>query len=505
MINTFFKFSFCGFKRQSRRGICFAVMSVLCCMYMFAGDGLLTGTLNRVVVLARFNGDPEFDQPKTYYENFFNGSEDNTVRSYFRAVSNGKLDVNSVIFPKMMQPENSIELKYCFFCYDSNWSRDYASCKGADISTLSDISVGFVVRELASKIESYVDEAMLDKDNDGYVDDFVIVLRGNGRGKDKGVHSPQIGEISERFTNTNGEIRLKGKTIKSYTIVYERNSFDTHCRFLLNRLGFPNLYPIRTLYPRPVGMWDPMDGPELTYPLVYNRFSCSNGTWVDAIPVVEGGKIYTLNSSDKNSNTAYKVNTGDPNEFFVLEYRNNTSPYNTRLPESGMLIYRVNELQSGSVGPIPRFYVFRKDGTITDPGKLNAAIFSNNNGRNKFSSETNPYPFSGTGEPADLVVSNIQIQGETLTFNVDNVPNSVDLIRSDRSDAYPNPTKGIVNITGDWEKATLTSLSGIQLFSLTLSVSETTNTIDLSGYPEGMYFLELNKNNEYKRIKIMLY
>lgn len=178
-----------------------------------------TDERNRIVVLARFQNDPDFEEPQSYYEEFFNGPGEMSVQSYFKALSNGKLKINSSIFP-MNEPtssEHSYELKYCFYCYDSDWSKSFPECKGKDISAgLADVSIGFIIRELAEKITSQVDGNLYDRDADGYIDDFVMVFRGGSRGTDKGVHSPQNGELSERFINANGDIELGGKKIKKY-------------------------------------------------------------------------------------------------------------------------------------------------------------------------------------------------------------------------------------------------------------------------------------------------
>lgn len=473
---------------------------------MQAGNELLTGDLNRVVVMARFNGDPDFDESKSYYDEFFNGQGERSVKSYFSAISNQKLNVNSLIFPKAAQ-DKSYELKYCFFCYESDWSKDFPACKGKDISSLADISVGFVIKELAAQVEPEMDEAAIDKDNDGYVDQFVVVLRGNSRGKDQGIHTPHNGEISERFTTTNGEITLKGKKIKRYTIVYERTSLDTQCRFLLNEMGFPNLYRNRTLYARPVGVWDPMDGPELTYPLVYNRLKYSNNAWVESIPAVESYKTYVLNSSDKVGNTAYRIGSDSPGEFFVVEYRNNTSAYNRHLPEPGMLVYRVNENGSGSTDQIPEFYLFRKDGTLTVPGDLLAAPFSDGNGRSAFNATTNPRPFSGNGESVNLSLSNIRITGETLSFDTEAVPaTGLQTAGSEvATTVYPNPSRGVVNMTGNWNRAVVYNLYGAPVFDGMLVADAQVNTIDLQHLTKGVYILELRKGESVKREKITLY
>jgi len=469
-----------------------------------AQTGLLTGDFNRVVVLARFNGDPEFDHPKAWYDNFFNGP-DQSVKSYFNAISNGKINVSSLICPGVSSTSDSYELKYSFYCYDTNWSKDFPVCKGKDISSLPDISIGFIIKDLVSKIGTDIDPGItIDKDNDGVVDNFIIVLRGSGRGLNQGIYSPQNGVVSDRFTTANGLITFNGKTVKNYTIVYERNSLATNCRLLLNSLGFPNLYRTRSVYPRTVGVWDPMDGPELSYPLVYNRWKYSNGQWVETIPTIDKAGTYTLNSSDKNVNNAYRINCTDPNEFYILEFRDKSNVIDSNLPESGLIVYRVNSLQKGSVNEVPEFYVFRKNGSLTVPGDIQSAAFSDGNGRNSFNSTTDPAPFISTGMIQDLSLSDISITGQTLTFKVDNLPTSATVVSADEMTIYPNPTSGIIYIKGDFEQVTLYDITGKRLSDKTLSL-ESTKTIDISDREAGIYILELKKGTEIHRVKIIRY
>ena len=471
---------------------------------LIAQSGLLTGDLNRVVVLARFNGDPEFDQSRSYYDTYYNGA-DLSLKSYFNAISNGKLNVNSILFPTESSTSNSFELKYCFFCYDSDWSKNFPTCKGKDISSLTDVSIGFIIKDLVSKIGTDLDPGInIDKDNDGIVDNFVILLRGSGRGLNQGIYTPQNGVISDRFTNTNGLITLNGKIVKNYTIVYERNSLSTNCRFLLNYLGFPCLYRMNSSYPRPVGAWDPMDGPELSYPLVYNRWKYSAGQWVDSIPTIDKAGTYTLNSSAKETNNAYRINSSDPNEFFILEFRDNSKGYDSNLPESGLIVYRVNNLQTGSVNEIPEYYVFRTDGTVTIAGDLQSAAFSNLNGRVSLNETSNPAPFLSTGVSQDISISGITIVGQTLTFNVDNFPTSTNTIKTDDLKIYPNPTSGLIHVSGNYEKLTLFDITGKRLFEKVMTV-DTQESIDISNRNRGVYILELKNGQETKKVKIIRY
>ncbi len=470
------------------------------CSNISAQSDLLSGDLNRVVVLARFNGDPEFDMTKADYNDFLNGTE-SSLKSYFNSISNGLLNVNSVILPQLSSPSNSFELKYCFFCYESDWAKDFPQCKGSDISSLTDISIGFIIKELVGKIGNTLDNNInIDKDNDGIVDNFVVVLRGTGRGANQGAHTPQNGTISDRFTTTNGAITLNGKIVKNFTIVYERNSLATHCRFLMNQLGFPYLYRPRTLYPRPVGIWDPMDGPELVNPLVYNRWKYSTAKWIEEIPIITEAGTYTLNSSNKATNNAYRINSTNPEEFFILEFRDNSHGYDKSLPESGLLVYRVNSLQTGSINEIPEFYIFRKNGTLTNSGDLTLAAFSNLNERNSFNQSSNPIPFSSTGDSQDISISNIQITGETLSFNVDNLPPTATKdLYSNKMLVFPNPTSGIIHIADNFESAVLSDIMGKQLFR-TISPNA---TINLTNCDNGIYILKLKKGNRTINLKIV--
>lgn len=66
-----------------------------------------TDERNRIVVLARFQNDPDFEEPQSYYEEFFNGPGEMSVQSYFKALSNGKLKMNYYPIPQSELQKNS--------------------------------------------------------------------------------------------------------------------------------------------------------------------------------------------------------------------------------------------------------------------------------------------------------------------------------------------------------------------------------------------------------------
>ena len=456
------------------------------------GIALLTGELNRLVVMARFADGLSFEHDREYYEAFFNGSDEASFQSYVKAISNNRLTVNSDIYP--ISGEEPYALKYCFYCYDSSTAKDFPSCKGTDISAgYTDVSIGFVLNELIEKMGD-IDVSSYDKDNDGYIDDFVILLSGNGVGKNKGIQSAHVGVVSDRFISVHGEPTIGDKKIGQYTVLYERNSIDTHCRFFLEHHGFPYLYRSSDFLPRPVGQWDVMDGPLLTYPLVYTRWKYSQGAWVDDIPLLQPNGSYMLNSSDKSSGIAYKIATANPHEYFVMEYRNNRMPYNRHLPSSGLLIYRVNDTITGSLTDVPEIYVFRKDGTIDMTGDLSAAALSSVSVSPVFNESTNPYPFMADGKSVDISLFDIEEQADgTLAFRTGEFASTKRVTIDDAWSVYPNPATDYFCVSGEWTYLRLWTTDGRAV--LNSRRWDEITTIDVGSLPKGIYLLELIRDS----------
>ncbi|GHV09867.1 hypothetical protein FACS1894162_1530 [Bacteroidia bacterium] len=438
---------------------------LLCCLggiSSYAQPNLYSGTQNRIVVFARFNGDPDVDTPQSQFEAMFN-AEEGSLKSYFKAISNDKLTVQSLLYPQNTG-SRSFELKYCYYCYDNTWKGNYPNCKGSDITSLFDINIGFIIQDLASKLEvseSLPDASALDSDNDGCVDNFVIVFRGAGRGLGRGIYTPQTGSITSSFTSANGEIQIKGKTVKNYTITFERNSLETHCRFMLASLGFPVQYRNSKSLPRSVGAWDPMDGPLLSYPLVYNRMKYSNGNWIANIPAITETGVYSLSPANSAGNNAYKLVSSDPTQFWILEYRNRSAGWEENLPESGLLIYRVNTNYTGSITANPEVYLYRKDGTPTTAGEIQNAAFSNSNGRTVFDEQSNPYAFLSNGNISDEInISDITFNGEQMTFRVNKAHLNLSEIASEEWDVQVDAEQNL-HVRGEGvEQVLLFNLAG---------------------------------------------
>lgn len=474
-------------------------------MHLLAQTDPYAGSQNRVVVFVRFDGDPELDTPRSNFENMFNG-EENSLKAYFKAISNDKLTLSSLLYPANNGVNSSFELKYCYYCYESDWKGNYPNCKGNDITTLFDINIGFILKELAGKLEmteDIPDASALDSDNDGNIDNFVIVFRGAARGNGKGIYSPQVGTVSETFTKAHGSIQLKGKTINKYTITFERNSLETHSRFQLKYMGFPAQYRSSGTYLRSVGAWDPLDGPELSYPLVYNRMKYTNNSWITAIPEITETGEYTLSSADNADDNAYKLFSSDGRQYWILEYRDNTVAWERNLPGKGLIIYRVDTRYTGSVSNHPEVYVYRQDGTSAVAGDLTKATFSDTNGRTAFNATTNPCSFLTDGSVFDeLDISDISFKGDKMSFRINKVSTAIQMLEADEWKVYVDTDSRSLSCEGTGiESVSLFDLSG-KLIS-TFNVEDNTG-MDLSGMSSGVYIARLKGKNVEKRCKFVL-
>ena len=143
----------------------------------------------------------------------------------------------------------------------------------------------------------------------------------------------------------------------------------------LHTLGAPDLYRTAGEAGNPVGRWwDLMAGPNFTasYPLAYTR---SKLGWMEIETLKDSG-TYTLWPAEGASGTrAYILKTSrSDSEFFVVEYRKkpekeNRQDYDYYIPESGLIVYRVNNAVDYHTNKEGNnyIYVFRKD--TTDPAK----------------------------------------------------------------------------------------------------------------------------------------
>ena len=203
----------------------------------------------------------------------------------------------------------------------------------------------------------------------------------------------------------------------------------------LHTLGAPDLYRTAGEAGDPVGrLWDLMAGPNFTasYPLAYTR---SKLRWMEIETLKDSG-TYTLWPAEGTSGTrAYILKTSrSDSEFFVVEYRKkpekeNRQDYDYYIPESGLIVYRVNNAVDYHTNKEGNnyIYVFRK-GT-TDPAKAqeeaSQATVGGQYRKSLGSSDLNAHYTSDTifysdGSNSGIVIDNVVTKEDgSVSFDVE--------------------------------------------------------------------------------------
>jgi len=180
----------------------------------------------------------------------------------------------------------------------------------------------------------------------------------------------------------------------------------------------------------PVGDWDVMAHSKNPPQHMGAYMKYKYGGWISSIPEITTSGTYTLQPLTSPTNNCYKISVKGSLQYIVVEYRKKTGTFESSLPGSGLLVYRINEDMKGNIsgsgysgGVLDEVYIFRPNGKINPPdskGETNDAYFSQTAGRTTFSDVTNPYGFTiPNGDYANICIKNIQENPNgTLSFDV---------------------------------------------------------------------------------------
>ena len=389
-------------------------------------DGLPNhGTLNNISIFIRFSDDEEFTNTYSSIDNMFNDVSENAIsmRSYFRAASYGAMEI-----PTYFYPGHNGET---IISYQDTYPRSYyqpynasTNPNGYQDSDRANREFGLLQRAVNYVNANYPVPSSLniDYDNDGYVDNVCFIVRGD------------VGEWSSllwphQWSLYGKTVRINGKRVWTFNfqLADATGYFNTSvmCHEMNHSLSAPDLYHYSYTGPDAVGIWDLMHNNTMPPQHCGAYMKMKYGHWIDDIPEITQAGTYTLNpiSSATPTNVAYKIQSDDPNQYYVLEYRDNTSLFETGLPGSGLLVYRIDTRFDGNAsydpdnGVYDEVYIFRPGGSSTENGNLNNAYFSANVGRTEFSASTSAYPFfTGGNIDNNFWIYNVTNAGNIISF-----------------------------------------------------------------------------------------
>ena len=414
----------------------FILLALLPTCLMVAGTN--KGNLSNLVVFLRFADDGEgtFDHTFSHYNTLFNDetANANSVYNYFKESSYNQLSWKSVFFPSANEDVIvSYQAKYERAYYQKKTSINPDGYQDDEWGVFKTTREQSLVKELVTYLStSLPSDMVIDANGDGMIDNLCIVISGGSGLSSKDLLWPHRSALQLTDVPT-----INGKKVGEYLMLFDYangygsmlspKSINTGvlCHEMSHTLGTYDLYHTSGDL-NPVGVWDLMsDNLETPQQMtVYTKYKYCK--WIDEIPEISAPGKYVLNpvgGTDK-LNIAYKIKPIGSDEYFVVEYRKKEGTFDSGLPSSGLLVYRINPSSLGNVNyngstKLDEEYIFRPNGTTTQDGDLSKATFSQESGRVSFGGITTAYkPFYSDGKEANFAIANISSCGETISFDL---------------------------------------------------------------------------------------
>jgi M6 family metalloprotease-like protein len=384
-----------------------------------SGRAPSTGTLNNISIFIRFSDQTEFGQNISVYNSMFNGTTGNTMQSYFLEASYNTLNISTTYYPTpttmVVSWQDSHPRNY-YSPYNATTNPD--GYQGGDNGDERADREFTLLANAVNGVNSQVPTGLnLDGDNDGKVDNVCFIIKGSSDGW-ASLLWPHRWSIYDRTVNINGK--------RVYDFNFQLSEFMASrgvgvlCHEMFHSLGSPDLYHYTSNGISTVGSWDLMENDQNPPQHMGAFMKYKYGHWIASIPEIIYNGSYTLNPLTSAAGQCYKI--ASPNsstEYFVVEFRKDAGTFESSLPGSGMLIYRINPAagDGNADGPPDEVYVYRPGGTPTANGTVSSANFSSETGRITFNNSTNPYCFLSNGALGGLSLSQISSSaGSTMSF-----------------------------------------------------------------------------------------
>ena len=403
--------------------------------YRRAVTGAADSGTSNIIIFIQFKGETAEIGDKLDY---FNGSGD-SLRSYFLKQSDGAIDIESY-FPTLGGE---------VYVYTDSNARSYYNITDQSGYTRQTREAGLLTAAVNAAKEKLTlpSDGELDVDGDGYIDSVTFLIAGSSSDDYGALLWPHSWNLDDIDGSSCSEIG--GMKVGEYSF----NFLDGLTLGLLAHetahvFGAPDLYHSSYDY-APVGEWCLMqsqhDIPQ--YMLTYVREKYIGGLAEGRIGDITASGNYELSPVDSETGRiAYRIYTENPDEYFMVEYRRKTdSGFESGLPGSGLVVYRVREPDDfessrgnidaeyhGTGSKADEVFVFRPE--ISTGGTrytrsvqdLKKAWLSPQNADFKSvgkSSSTGKYDSSALyysdGENSGLVITATAISEDTISFTVD--------------------------------------------------------------------------------------
>ena len=311
--------------------------------------GGITGQKKGLIILVNFS-DVAFNssnnnalyQRIANEENFSSGNFKGSMRDYFYAQSEGLFELTfDVVGPVEVSKSQSYY--------------------GSNDSSGNDKYPATMVIEALKKADNEVNFADYDWDGDGEVEQVYVVYAGKGEA-DGGAAStiwPHEWELSSAkiYGDGDGAQTLDGVTINTYACGGELNGntgavagIGTMCHEFSHCLGYPDFYDTDYSGGQGMGYWDLMDSGSYNddgyQPAGYTSYERWVAGWKTPIELTATTQVDNMKALQTSGSDTYIIyNSGNSNEYFLLENRQKTG-WDESLPGAGLLILHVDYSES---------------------------------------------------------------------------------------------------------------------------------------------------------------
>lgn len=375
------------------------------------------GNVNGLIILVeykdtKFSSDIYKQSAKQYFtdmvlkKDFSEYGATGSVTDYFSEMSGGQFSPKFDVVGPVSLPNNM-------------------SFYGGNDSNGNDKAPEMMVVHAASILDSEVDFSKYDNDGDGYVDNIFVFYAGRGEASGGSENSvwPHSWDISHLKLSVDGVI------LGSYACACELlgprtpDGIGTFVHEFSHVMGLPDLYA--TSYTNSVtpGEYSVMDvgsyNNNSRTPPAYGAYERNAMGWT--VPRLLSEPDYITLDHILNSNECCLIQTGNDNEFFLLENRQKAG-WDTYLPNHGMLIWRVeynkNVFAQNIVNNTPthQYIEIIKAGG----GKTNtkAWVWPGPENKTAFTATTTPAMTTWRGEAVDCPITDIVDDGGIIGFSV---------------------------------------------------------------------------------------
>lgn len=397
-------------------------------------------TIHNIVIFIKFSNSNFSTRTFSTYNKVFN-TDAKSLKNYYNEVSYGDVRIESEFCPV---PSSSTIITYTapnsrsYYVNPGNnrQTKEYALLKGALQWAINN---------------NYIPEDVdLDVNDDGDVDAVTFIVSGNVDTSSNAIFWPHQWNFWSIATEIDDIPTYNGLNFYNFTLNTEGvltgnttgNPYQTYSASLCHEtfhmvFNGPDLYyGYRTPNANngAVGNWDIMCSSNGGHMDAYLKYRY--GQWINIPEITDEGR-YTLNPITDDENNCYLIRSPySAHEYFVLEYRKkgNSSTFEYNIPNSGLIIYRINDLYWGNYNSgyvysgetdeeKEEVYVYRVNpSTSKTSTDVNSAYYANKSSNvvlklRKSGNITKTSPVSN-GINAGITISNISAASDTISFNV---------------------------------------------------------------------------------------